>query len=116
MKTSGLAHRDLSTLFEAGLTGGLLDAELLERFAIRRDEAAFEALVRRHGPLVWRVCRLILRHHHDAEDAFQATFHPRVRQLGPPDWASPVVQRPACLHGRRDPDRRQAGEAHGPRD
>jgi RNA polymerase sigma factor (sigma-70 family) len=74
MKTSGLAHRDLSTLFEAGLTGGLLDAELLERFAIRRDEAAFEALVRRHGPLVWRVCRLILRHHHDAEDAFQATF------------------------------------------
>src|SRR5947209_6604584 len=54
--------------------GGLSDAELLDRFVTRRDEAAFEVLVWRHGPLVLNVCRRVLRHHHDAEDAFQATF------------------------------------------
>ncbi|HJT77269.1 MAG TPA: RNA polymerase sigma factor, partial [Gemmataceae bacterium] len=50
------------------------DRELLEDFNARRDEAAFAALLSRHGPMVLRVCRRALGNHHDAEDAFQATF------------------------------------------
>jgi RNA polymerase sigma factor (sigma-70 family) len=50
------------------------DAILLERFVSRRDEAAFAALVDRHGPMVLRLCRRVLADRHSAEDAFQAAF------------------------------------------
>src|SRR5262245_22383881 len=52
----------------------LPDHQLLERFALNRDEAAFAALLGRHGPMVLGVCQSVLREPHDAEDAFQAAF------------------------------------------
>jgi RNA polymerase sigma factor (sigma-70 family) len=68
------AVRGLQTLFEVGSLGGLSDGQLLDRFLARREGAVFEALIHRHGLMVWGVCRRVLRDHHDAEDAFQATF------------------------------------------
>jgi RNA polymerase sigma factor (sigma-70 family) len=82
------AGRQLERLFGVGTVGGLSDVELLARFAAVDDEAAgaaFEAIVARHGPMVLRVCRMILRDAHAAEDAFQATFlvlARRARTLG----------------------------------
>ena len=75
---------------------GLTDGQLLADYLSRRDEAALAALVRRHGPMVWGVCRRILRNHHDAEDALQATFPVLVRR------ASAVTPRETVanwLHG-----------------
>ena len=69
--------RSLETLFGTGSITGLTDAQLLDRFLARSDdsaEAAFSALVARHGPLVWSICRSVLSDSHLAEDAFQATF------------------------------------------
>ena len=69
----GQVHR----LFHFGAVGTMSDAQLLDRFVSRRDEAAeaaFEELVIRHGPMVLRVCRSVLHDAHDAEDAFQAVF------------------------------------------
>jgi RNA polymerase sigma factor (sigma-70 family) len=60
----------------------LTDSDLLERFEVQRDGSVFEALVRRHGPMVLGLCRRILHDPQDAEDAFQATFLVFVRKSG----------------------------------
>ncbi|MEO2090166.1 MAG: sigma factor, partial [Gemmataceae bacterium] len=67
-------NRAIQHLVAACGRDGMTDGELLTRFLSGRDDAALTALVRRHGPMVWGVCCRILRSHHDAEDAFQATF------------------------------------------
>src|SRR6516162_5458314 len=56
------------------------DRDLVERFAIHREDAAFAALIRRHGPMVLSVCRRVSRTLEDADDAFQATFLVLVRK------------------------------------
>jgi RNA polymerase sigma factor (sigma-70 family) len=66
--------RRLTRGMAAETVGELTDRQLLERLLAAHDEAVFEALVRRHGPMVYRVCWRVLQQPEDAEDAFQATF------------------------------------------
>jgi RNA polymerase sigma factor (sigma-70 family) len=74
LESAGKVPRDLQTLFRAGRIGDLSDGALLERFLAARDEAAFESLVERHGPMVLRVCLATLADPTDVDDAFQAVF------------------------------------------
>jgi RNA polymerase sigma factor (sigma-70 family) len=75
-----LRHLRRAALLQAGK--GPTDAHLLESFLTQRDEAAFELLLLRHGPMVLGVCQRVLRHTQDAEDAFQATFLVLARKAG----------------------------------
>ena len=117
----GAVLQDVETLFHSGTIGGLTDAELLGRFADRHDESAepaFAALLERHGPMVLRVCRSVLRNEHDAQDAFQATFLILVRRAGAVrnrvDRKLALRRRPARFLPR--PRRHgPATEARGPR-
>jgi RNA polymerase sigma factor (sigma-70 family) len=93
------------------------EADLWGRYVRERDEAAFEMLVRRHGPMVLGVCRRILRNEQDAEDAFQATFLVLVRKaasLQSPNalanWLHGVARRTA-LEARNAAAKRRAKEA-----
>jgi hypothetical protein len=80
------------------------DAELLDRFARQRDEAAFGALVERHGPMVLRLCRRVLGDAHAADDAFQATFLVRPARLARcvirPRWPAGSMASPSGLLSR----------------
>jgi RNA polymerase sigma factor (sigma-70 family) len=115
----GSSRLFLKTLFEDGVPAGLTDGQLLERFATGRGEAAelaFAVLVERHGPMVLRVARGILRDDHDAQDAFQATFLILVRKgrsLWVRDSLGPWLHRVACRaagRARADAGRRRALE------
>ena len=66
--------RQFRRLLEPGTIAGLTERQVLERFAERGDPVAFEAIVARHGPLVFAVCRQLLRDPNDVDDAFQGTF------------------------------------------
>jgi RNA polymerase sigma factor (sigma-70 family) len=92
------------------------DGHLLDQFIENRSELAFATLVQRHGPMVWGVCRRIVLHHHDAEDAFQAAFLVLARNAAsvrPRDmvasWLFGVAQRTA-LKARAAAGKRQARE------
>lgn len=91
------------------------DGELIDSFIESHDEAAFAILVKRHGPMVWGVCRRLL-HQHDAEDAFQATFLVLARKAASirsketvANWLYGVAHQTA-LHARRTAARRRAKE------
>jgi len=116
---SGSSPKFLSTLFDVGVCAGLTDSQLLERFATHRGESAelaFAALIDRHGPMVLRACRGILRDDHEAMDAFQATFLVLVRKRGSlwvRDSLGPWLHRVACRAAGRakaDATRRRALE------
>jgi RNA polymerase sigma factor (sigma-70 family) len=104
----------MDALFRLGAVGGIGDGQLLERFAARCDrdgQVAFEAIVKRHGPMVLGVCRRVLGDDHAAEDAFQATFlvlalraHAVRKRDSLGSWLHGVAQRIAhrlVLLGRR---------------
>jgi RNA polymerase sigma factor (sigma-70 family) len=109
----------ISRLFRTGTAAGLSDAQLLERFLLchhEAAEAAFAALVERHGPMVLAVCRRVLNDPHDAQDAFQATFLVLVRKAGTirkresiAHWLRGVALR-VSTHARADSVRRRAVE------
>jgi hypothetical protein len=102
---SSTVGRQLEALWTSGSLTGKSDAQLLSRFAAARDaasESAFRELVHRHGSMVMGVCRQILRHPHDADDAFQATFLVLVRKADSIRVAASLFARP----GERGPSPR----------
>jgi RNA polymerase sigma factor (sigma-70 family) len=84
------ALRYLHDLFGRTAGDAHPDRALLESFATQRDERAFATLVERHGSLVWGVCKRVLAHEQDAEDAFQATFLVLARKAGSVPWRDDV--------------------------
>jgi RNA polymerase sigma factor (sigma-70 family) len=70
----GMVLRHIRNLAVTSGAAEASDQELLRRFCAGGEETAFTTLMRRHGHLVWSVCRQVLGHEQDAEDAFQATF------------------------------------------
>jgi RNA polymerase sigma factor (sigma-70 family) len=113
---AGVVHR-IRRLVTSPVVKQCTDQELVEEFHTGRDQTAFAALVDRHGPLVLRVCRHVLGHEQDAEDAFQATFLVLARRAGSirkrdalAAWLHGVAHRIA-MQAKRNAARRRAHEA-----
>jgi RNA polymerase sigma factor (sigma-70 family) len=95
--------RDVDRLYAEGTSSGWSDDQLLSRFLTAREEAdaAFETIVRRHGPMVLEVCHRLLGNRDDAQDAFQATFLVLARRAGaiaphPSGSLGPWLHQVAC--------------------
>src|SRR5262249_53586378 len=106
--------RYLKDVVQAAGLHNATDAELIERIARSGDESAFAMIVRRHGPMVFQVCRRRLHHWQDAEDAFQATFLVLARKAAAirqphllANWLYGVALRTAAKAGAREVRRRQ---------
>jgi RNA polymerase sigma factor (sigma-70 family) len=116
---AGAVLRHLRRRFGTSDLAGLSDRELLQRFTTRHDEAAFETLLQRHGPLVLGVCRRVLADRHAAEDAFQATFVVLVRRASAIAWRESVagwlfeVARRIARQARTAAARHPAATEHG---
>lgn len=119
-KATGGWLRQVRELHSLGTVGGWSDGQLLDAFVSRRggdgSEAAFEELMHRHGPMVLRICRRVLRDPGNAEDAFQATFLVLAHRAGSirrrdsvASWLFGVSQRVAA-QARLRAARRRAGE------
>ncbi len=111
--------RFIRRIAAAGELRQLPDCQLLQRYAKQKDETAFEVLVKRHGAMVWRVCRGVVGDANAAEDAFQATFLVLVRKassIGRPEllgnWLYGVAFRVA-LRARKTLARQQARQRQG---
>jgi RNA polymerase sigma factor (sigma-70 family) len=109
----------LTSLLKFGVVGDCSDGQLVQRFLTARDgaeQAAFTALVVRHGPMVFSVCREVLDNACDAEDAFQATFLVLARKAGSvrkldslASWLHRVAVRVA-IQGKAEAARRRLNE------
>jgi RNA polymerase sigma factor (sigma-70 family) len=121
-RSGGDLSGQLGMLFSLGTVGEWSDGQLLERFLAREDpaesEAAFAALVERHGAMVLSVCRRILGDSHDAQDAFHATFLLLVRKAhtirsreSVEDWLFRIARRVAVRAGVDAARRRQRLDA-----
>jgi RNA polymerase sigma factor (sigma-70 family) len=107
----------LRKLADRSQAADLSDGQLLKHFIEQRDEAAFAALVRRHGPVVLSVCQRVLHNVHDSEDAFQATFlvlarkaHAIAKQGSVGSWLHGVAYRIA-VRAKHDIARRRWRES-----
>ena len=115
----GSVNDSVGRLFGAGTVAALGESQLLDRFAAGGDPAAFEAILRRHGPMVLGVCRRVLDDPNDVDDAFQATFLLLVQKAGSirnrndlATWLHGVARRVA-IRARVDARRRRARERAG---
>src|SRR5262245_53715208 len=121
MARLGIGRRGVQTLLAGHVDSGAADRDLLKRFADGKDEAAFAALVRRHGAMVLAAARRVLGNAHDSEDVCQAAFLLLAKKAGSGRWGpsvAPWLHRTAhlmALKARRTAARRARSEGRAAR-